>query len=75
MRVVDTIGAGDLFTAGLLSRLADWRPEQPLERPRLVAALRYATALAAAGCARRGAVPPPAADVAALLGEEALRGR
>ncbi|HLU46414.1 MAG TPA: carbohydrate kinase [Natronosporangium sp.] len=75
VRVVDTIGAGDLFTAGLLSRLADWRPEQPLERPRLVAALRYATALAAAGCARRGAVPPPAADVAALLGEEALRGR
>lgn len=68
VEVVDTVGAGDLFTAGLLSRLAGWRPGQALDRSRSHGALRYAAALAAAGCARRGAAPPPPAEVTALLG-------
>lgn len=77
--VVDTVGAGDTFTAWLLSRLASaLSPPRPAgstqtgpaagpSRPRVVDALRYATAAASAVCARRGADPPPAEAVAALL--------
>jgi fructokinase len=70
VEVVDTIGAGDLFTAGLLSQLAHWRPGQTLDRPQLHQTLRWAAAVAAAGCARRGAAPPSTAEVTALLGFE-----
>jgi fructokinase len=75
--VVDTVGAGDTFTAGLLSALADadadadpgagvkapagWHPDAVAE------ALRRATAAAAAVCAQRGAAPPPRAAVDTLL--------
>jgi fructokinase len=55
--VVDTVGAGDAFTAGLLSSLAR---ADALGRPSgdaVVAALRHASRTAAAACAHRGAAP------------------
>jgi fructokinase len=63
--VVDTVGAGDAFTAGLLSRLTI----TDLSGPGIAAALRHATALAAAVCAQRGAAPPPPDVVDRLLAE------
>jgi fructokinase len=59
--VVDTVGAGDAFTAGLLSRLTDWSPSD------IADAIRHATAVAAAVCTQRGAAPPPPALVDRLL--------
>lgn len=59
IEVVDTVGAGDAFTAGLLSSLAaagalaDPRPDA------VTVALRHATARATATCRQRGAAPPP----------------
>ncbi|TCC00691.1 carbohydrate kinase [Micromonospora zingiberis] len=54
--VVDTIGAGDAFTAGMLAELsragADWSDED------IAAALRYAVEVAAVTCTRAGADPP-----------------
>ena len=56
VEVVDTIGAGDAFTAGLLadlSRAADgWSDDV------VAAALRYAVEVAAVTCTRAGADPP-----------------
>lgn len=58
--VVDTVGAGDTFMAGLLAALAD-SPED------LPAALRTGVAASALVCARRGANPPSRAEVDALV--------
>jgi fructokinase len=68
---VDTVGAGDAFTAGLLSALgragllgaahrADLRA---IDRRTLAEVLRFAAQVAAVACTRRGADPPTAADV------------
>jgi fructokinase len=65
--VVDTVGAGDAFTAGLLSRLAG-RLAGP-SRSEVADSLRYASAVAAAVCAQRGAAPPSPAVVDRLLAE------
>jgi fructokinase len=59
--VVDTIGAGDAFGAGLLAWLHDHgliRPDLTLEEAQLRAALDYACLAAALTCARAGADPP-----------------
>ncbi|HEY2946983.1 MAG TPA: carbohydrate kinase [Micromonosporaceae bacterium] len=70
--VVDTVGAGDTFTAGLLAALADAGVLAAGRRPSLTPAtiekaVRYATAAAAAVCTHRGASPPTPEEIAALL--------
>jgi len=66
--VVDTVGAGDAFTAGMLDAL---RRRGLLDRPHavdtadLAGVLADASVVAALTCARPGADPPTAAEVAA----------
>jgi fructokinase len=71
--VVDTVGAGDAFTAGLLRWL--WSNGRltseavgVLERDELEDALRLATAVGALQCARAGATPPALAELDRFLG-------
>ena len=66
--VVDTVGAGDAFTAGLLAFLAERGALQVgfsalLDRAALHDALRFATRVAAMTCARAGADPPWRAEL------------
>ncbi|MCF8482852.1 MAG: carbohydrate kinase [Rhodospirillum sp.] len=61
--LVDTVGAGDTFQAGLLAALAEMghlsrEGLASLDRERLAAALDFAARAAAATCSRRGADPP-----------------
>lgn len=71
--VVDTIGAGDTFTAGLTTALLQrdvTRPEQlrALSDEVWHEVLRFAAAAAALDCTRAGANPPRLAEVHAFLG-------
>ncbi|MFG2719455.1 carbohydrate kinase [Streptomyces sp. NPDC048416] len=63
VEVADTIGAGDTVNAALLHRL----PPRPEDLPAAdwPAVLRYAARAAALTCAREGAQPPTAAELAA----------
>jgi fructokinase len=71
VEVVDTVGAGDAFTSGLLASLA---ASGHLDRDALRAAgdevlgdaLAHAVRVAALTCTREGADPPTAAEVAAF---------
>ncbi|MEU7928719.1 carbohydrate kinase [Micromonospora sp. NPDC049801] len=73
--VVDTVGAGDSFTGGLLAALADIDAlgDRPTERLAAVTeqqwttVLRQAATVAALTCARRGANPPTQAELKARL--------
>lgn len=73
--VVDTVGAGDSFTGGLLAALADLDAlgDRPADRLAAVApqqwgtVLRQAATVAALTCGRRGADPPRRAEVAEFL--------
>jgi len=61
VQVVDTIGAGDAFGAGLLAWLHDHqaiKPDLRLEEDDLRSAVEFACLAAALTCARRGADPP-----------------
>jgi fructokinase len=65
VEVVDTVGAGDAFMAGLLAVLSDWDvyADGPgaldaLDEDRVAMLLRGAMAVAAVTCSRRGADPP-----------------
>jgi len=64
--VVDTIGAGDAFGAGLLAWLYDHdrlSRDLRLEREELRAALEFACLVASITCTRAGADPPRRADL------------
>ena len=66
--VVDTIGAGDTFTAGLLDGLADAGLLSPTALaaaapPEVEPALLRAAVAAAITCSRRGANPPTRAEL------------
>lgn len=68
--VVDTVGAGDAFTSGLLARLAatgllDRDRLRDADPAALADALEHAVRVAAITCTRAGADPPTAAQVAA----------
>lgn len=72
VKVVDTVGAGDAFGAGLLAWL--WRSDRldkttlrNLGPSELEAALTYGAAVAAAQCTRASAWGPTAADVDRLV--------
>jgi fructokinase len=79
VEVVDTVGAGDAFTAGLLDALATAdllgveRSEQlrAIGTGALAAALRHATRVAAVTCSRPGADPPTRAELVAAYPEDA----
>ena len=66
--IVDTVGAGDAFTAALLAEMARDKalgPEAaPFEGPALQRWLTFATAAASLTCARRGAQAPRRAEIA-----------
>lgn len=68
VEVVDTVGAGDAFTAGLLSWLdrhgqLDRGDVQALSAAQLTRALEHAGRVAALTCTRAGADPPRAAEL------------
>lgn len=70
VEVVDTIGAGDAFGAGLLTWLDDHRRLEPhpnLEAADLRAALEFACLAAAITCTRAGADPPRRHEMADAL--------
>ena len=71
--VVDTVGAGDAFGAGLLRTLWASDALDPegvgfIDDARLETALSFACAVAALQCSRAGAVPPTLEDVDKFLG-------
>ncbi|HZU17407.1 MAG TPA: PfkB family carbohydrate kinase [Candidatus Dormibacteraeota bacterium] len=77
-RVVDTVGAGDVYGAGLLVALAEQgalsrEGLRSLDRPGLERAMRFASAAAALACERAGAAPPERAEVEARLASWSLR--
>jgi fructokinase len=63
-RVVDSIGAGDTFDAGMLSWWTSSDASDPLVPDQIVAALNRGVAAAAVVVGRRGADPPELADLA-----------
>lgn len=71
VKVVDTVGAGDAFTAGLLAWLHNagllkMGRLAKINRESLQGALRYAVRVAALTCSRMGASPPYRAEVEAV---------
>jgi fructokinase len=63
VEVVDTVGAGDTFTAAFLHRLAGF------DQQSLASALRFAVVAAALACTREGAQPPTLDEVEKALGD------
>lgn len=74
--VVDTTGAGDGFTAGVLASILE-KPgaeaTDALDAERLIALARFGNAVGALTCTRKGAIPalPTRAEVEELLGRGA----
>jgi fructokinase len=75
VRVVDTVGAGDSFSGGLLASLAERdvlsrTALEALSLDDLARCLRFATAVSALTCTRAGADPPDRPTVARFLAEQ-----
>ena len=73
VQVVDTIGAGDAFGAGLLAWLHDHgalKPNLHLEEHELRSAVEFACLAAAITCARAGADPPRRSEMRTQLPAE-----
>lgn len=73
VEVVDTVGAGDAFTGGLLFRLATLgvtsrEALETIDRSGLEEALRFALVAASLTCTRSGADPPNKEEVSRLSG-------
>lgn len=71
--VADTVGAGDSFNGGTLTRLAELGVTsraalEAVSDADLAEVLRFAAAVAAITCSRPGADPPHRAEVSQLLG-------
>ena len=64
--VVDTVGAGDTFTAALTTGLVDRPHPQDLDDAAWTALLRRAVVASSITCTRAGADPPTAAELAAV---------
>jgi len=76
--VADTVGAGDTFDAGLLTRLVELRATSRDAIERLAAeaveeTLRFAAGVAALNCTRPGADPPHRAEADAFLARPPVR--
>jgi fructokinase len=69
VEVVDTVGAGDTFTAALTTGLADLAPPSELGDDAWTALLRRAVVASSITCTRAGADPPTAAELAAVLAD------
>jgi fructokinase len=73
VEVVDTVGAGDAFTSGLLAWLGQHDALsdaglRALDAAQIEAALHYARHVAAITCTRAGSDPPRAADLHDAVG-------
>lgn len=64
-QVVDTVGAGDAFTATMLSELADFDRQrvEDLSKRELELVLQFASFVASKTCERQGADPPHLAEL------------
>jgi fructokinase len=73
--VADTVGAGDTFMGAVLACLAsDYDAALPEDEQSWNRILRIAGQAAALNCARPGADPPTAAELAAAMGRAGTRG-
>jgi fructokinase len=68
--VVDTVGAGDCFQAGLVASLGAAGTLPELDSPTLAHALRYALATASINVMRKGCNPPTRLEVARFLADQ-----
>jgi fructokinase len=78
VEIVDTIGAGDAFGAGLLAWLHDHdalRPDLSLEPGELKEALGFACLAGALTCTRAGAEPPWKSEIALSAGAMISEGK
>jgi fructokinase len=68
VEVVDTVGAGDTFTAALTTGLVDLAAPRELDDDAWIGLLQRAVVASSITCTRAGADPPTAAELAAVLG-------
>lgn len=67
VEVADTVGAGDTFTAGLVTGMVELPPPREIDDDAWAALLRRAVAASAITCTRPGADPPNAEELREML--------